>query len=74
MALSEQKQELIKDLNALYDDLQAAGIGEGYKIYAQKDGIVSNLIISDNATVNADTLMFTLQAMQPLELEIAIDA
>jgi len=73
LALSEQKEDLIDDLNTLYADLEAAGIGEGYTIYARQDGIVSNVMISDNATVNADTLMFTLQAMQPLELEIAID-
>lgn len=71
--LSAQRDELISDLDELYASFEAAGIGEGYTIYAANSGIVNNLRINDNAAVAKDTLMYSVLDTQPLEMEVAID-
>lgn len=71
--LSKQKDDLLNELDDLYESLEAVGLGDAYTIYATQSGIVNELMVSDNATINQDMKLFSIQGTNPLEMQVAID-
>lgn len=71
--LSAQKEDLLSELDELYADLDALGIGQGYTIHATQSGIIGDITISNNANVTENMKMFSIQVNHPLKMQLAID-
>lgn len=73
ISLTEQKENLQRQMDEMKQELKAIGLAEDYIIYSQGEGIVDEMMLTPYMAVAEGMKMFVLQSTHPLMMHISID-
>ncbi len=65
--LIEQRKSMLEDLNRVNEDLRSLSVRAG------SDGVVSNLSLNENKTVQEGTALFSVQSNDQVKIDVKID-